>query len=254
MGKIGIKPVWPKSKDEIWVEVFENLEERKAKKIFLRRIPLWGYAAGLLLPLFLICQFYTVTEKSMRGELMTVQLPDRSTVTLNADSKLSYKPFSWLISRNVRLEGEGFFDVRHGSRFSVQSGSNRVRVLGTTFDVHNRPGLFRVTCMTGKVEVQTESESVELLPNMQVTLREQKLSLDNDVATSFTTGWMQGRFEFFSAPLREVIDEVERQYNIQVTPVTYPNYLFTGHFSKADNPEDVLEIISKPFGITLSIE
>ena len=285
--KIRIKPVWPKSKEEIWSEKFELLvsqgESRKANQILFRktdaahlgapgkkkRFPLWGYAASILIPVLLFCNIYTVTESTKRGEQAVVQLPDRSTVTLNAESKLSYKPFIWFISRKaansstsrsrmfarkVSLEGEAYFEVTQGNRFSVQTGNNRVNVLGTTFNVLARPGLYRITCLTGQVEVQAGHETAILSQKMQATLRERKLNINSDVTTTVATGWIQGMFVFEGAQLEEVIAEIERRYNINVTPNYDANLLYTGIFSKTDNPEEVLEAVGKAFDIIFSIK
>jgi ferric-dicitrate binding protein FerR (iron transport regulator) len=252
---IRVKPVWPRSKEVVWAEVFEHIDEQKGKKVFLRRLPVWSYAASLLIPVLLICQFYTVTKDAVRGEHAVVQLPDRTTVTLNAESRLSYKPLAWYFARKVNLEGEACFEVKNGSRFSVYSGNNRVSVLGTTFNVYARFEAYRVTCLTGQVEVCAGQETVVLNPNMQATYRERKISVNSDVALSNVTGWVQGKFVFDKTPLQEVIAEVERQYNINIVPAGYdPKHLYTGYFSKNDNsPEEIIEIIGKAFGIIFSI-
>ena len=88
---------------------------------------------------------YTVTEIAKRGSHLAVTLPDGSKVNLNADSRLTYKPYQWIISRNVELEGEAFFEVKQGKRFSVKSNQNKVNVLGTSFNIFSRPGNYRVT-------------------------------------------------------------------------------------------------------------
>ena len=253
MEHIVIKPVWPKSKDEIWKEVFEPLDERAPKKRFLSRIPVWGYAASLLIPVLLLCQFYTVSEATGRGEQAVVRLPDRSTVTMNADSKLSYKPFGWYLSRKVQLTGEACFEVTKGRDFSVLSGRTRVKVLGTTFNVYARAETYRITCLTGRVEVLAGNEAVVLHPNMQAVINE-KIHVNSDVAPATATGWMLGMFMFAGTPLQEVIAEVERQYNIVVAPDYNPNHLYSGGFSKTEKPEEVLEIIGKPFDITFRFE
>jgi ferric-dicitrate binding protein FerR (iron transport regulator) len=67
------------------------------------------------------------------------------------------------------------------------------------------------------------------------------------------TGWMQGKFAFTETPLAEVVAEIERRYDIRVIPDYNPDYLYTGNFSKTERPEEVLEIIGKPFGITFNI-
>jgi len=254
MGNIRVKPAWSKSKEETWNELFAPLDESIEKQAIIRRMPVWAYAAAIVFAICLIGSLYTVTAKTAKGEHAVVYLPDRSTVTLNADSKLSYKPCVWFISRKVQLEGEAFFEVKTGSRFSVQSGYNRVNVLGTTFNIYTRPGMYRVTCLTGQVEVQAEGESVVLNPDMQVTFRGQQLSHDSPIVPAAVIGWMQGKFDFDNMPLAEVIAEVERQYNIAITPDYNPNLLYSGNFSKTATPEETLEIIGKAFGIAFSMK
>ncbi|MDR0796400.1 MAG: FecR domain-containing protein [Tannerella sp.] len=268
MDNITIDPEWSKSKEEIWDELFEPLDERSRStspdgllpRNFSqkKRIPLWRYAASLLIPVLLVCHFYTVTEETPRGEHAEIRLPDNSMVAMNAESKVSYKPFEWFLfrkaGRRVRLEGEACFDVKPGSRFSVQSDRNKVHVLGTTFNVYARAGVYCVTCIEGKVEVQTEGETVVLHANMQATLQKPKLHINSNIDSQAVTGWIQGKFTFVGTPLREVVNEIERQYNIKVTPDNFVNQVFTGYFSRKDKPEVVLEIIGEPFGITFHIE
>jgi len=254
LDKLKIKPFWPKSKEETLVELLEQLDTVSVKKGVSRRITIWSYAAAIIIPVFLTGYFYTVTEKTARGEHSTVTLPCNSKVTLNAASKITYKPLIWFISRKVILEGEGCFEVKSGSRFVVKSGFNRVNVMGTAFNIYARQGIFSVTCLSGAVKVHSINESVVLNANMQATIHEPALIINRNITSSIVTGWMEGKFAFDKIPLKEVIAEVERQYNIKVIPVSYPNHLYTGNFSKTDNPAELLEVIGKPFGIKFSIE
>jgi ferric-dicitrate binding protein FerR (iron transport regulator) len=259
MEKSRIKPKWSKSREEIWKEIFEPLmkqeeEEQEIRKTAAKRMPpLWISAAILAALLFLTVRFYTVTEEAARGEHAEVRLPDRSMVTLNAESKLSYKPLEWFISRRVTLEGEACFEVKPGSRFSVRSGSRRVNVLGTAFNVYARPGKYCVTCLAGQVEVCAGKEAVALTPGMRATWRGRAAEVSREAVFTRTAGWMQGKFEFVETPLPEVVAEVERQYDIHVLSGFRPDHLYTGNFAKTERPEDVLEIIGKPFGITFNI-
>jgi ferric-dicitrate binding protein FerR (iron transport regulator) len=252
---IKVKPEWSKSKADIWNELFEHPDEKTIKRPFLRQIPAGSYAAILFVSLCLTLPFYTVTEKAVRGEYSVALLPDHSIVTLNAESKISYKPYMWFISRKVKLEGEACFEVKSGSRFHVQSGRNKVNVLGTTFNVYARPKMYCVTCLSGRVEVSADRETIVLNSGMQAICREQEWCINKDRTTFCrTTEWMQGKFVFVKTPLSEVVAEIERQYDIDITPASGLNYLYTGNFSKTEKPEDILRIIGKPFGITFKIE
>jgi len=262
-----IRPDWPKSKEETWNELFEPLVDQPTLQHSVNSprqyemvhsnicfpFPAYYAAAVILFAVLLTGFLYTKTTTTIRGEHTVVQLPDRSTVTLNAESKLSYKPYTWFISRKVNLQGEACFDVRQGNRFSVQSGRNQTNVLGTTFNVYTRHDMYRVTCLTGKVEVYAGGETAVLTPMMQAVFDKREFTVSNNISPAAATGWIAGKFVFDNTPLSEVIAEVERQYNIDVAPDYDPNHLFSGNFSHTDTPEETLEIIGKAFGIKFSV-
>jgi ferric-dicitrate binding protein FerR (iron transport regulator) len=224
----------------------------------MKHLSFWKYAAAavavIIVTVSTFAYLYETTEQAVRGTHIAVVLPDGSKVNLNAESKLSYKPYWWFISRNVELKGEALFDVEKGSRFSVKSAGNEVRVLGTSFNVFARAEKYSVTCLTGKVEVKINNESLVLTPDMQVNLHEGKLNVLNDIDALQSVGWTQNKFSFIDVPLADVVKEVERQYDIHVSTTSELDYLYTGNFSKEKQPEEVLEIVGKPFGITFKIE
>lgn len=96
-----------------------------------------------------------VTAENSKGRFT---LPDGSVVWLNADSRLAYSNrFVDSEKREVRLEGEAFFDVRRDTLrpFEVTMGGLEVRVLGTRFNASHIPdlGIEEVTLLSGSVEV-----------------------------------------------------------------------------------------------------
>ncbi len=253
--KIKIAPQWSKSKEDIWGETFSGLEDC-AEEGKIKRVPTWKYAAAAAVVFAVMAlsasYFYSVTEISARGAQLAVVLPDGSKVSLNADSKLTYKPVWWFLSRNAELSGEAYFEVQHGRRFSVLSGGNRVSVLGTTFDVFSRAEGYAVTCLTGRVQVVANKQTSLLTPDMKLTSRNGKISVQKKFDATQSIGWTRSRFVFVGAPLPDVIREVERQYNIRITTKDDLNHTFTGNFSKTENPGQVLDIIGSTFGIKLS--
>lgn len=254
-----ITPKWSKSKDEIWATVFEELEDTtKVVKIAPPKRPVWFYAvasiAAIAIILPSIAFFYTKSEIAEMGMHRAVVLPDGSKVDLNADSEISYKPLWWFISRDVELRGEAYFKVEKGSKFNVQVDGYTVSVLGTSFNVFSRNGNFNVTCLTGKVNVSDQSESVILTPNMQASRNGGKLIATNIDDAQKSIEWKQGKFVFVAAPLKQVIQEIERQYNIEVLPSSIPNYSYSGYFTKTTDPNDVLKIVGTPFGIEFKIK
>jgi ferric-dicitrate binding protein FerR (iron transport regulator) len=89
---------------------------------------------------------------------------------------------------------------------------------------------------------------------MQATILEPVFRVSSNIESAIVTGWTKGQFVFDNTPLKDVIAEVERQYNINVIPASYPNHLYSGNFSKTDDPAKLLEAIGKPFGIMFSID
>ena len=253
---IKIIPEWRKSKVEIWNEIFSDVDSVETiSKV--RRHYFWKYAAAAVIALIItgisFAYLYTRTETVASGNHLSVHLPDGSNVKLNAESEIKYKPFRWFVLREVTLKGEACFEVTQGKRFTVKSGQNQVRVLGTSFNVFARAEKYSVTCLTGKVEVMTNLENIILTPNMQATWRNGVMQVVEIADVAQSIGWTQNKFIFIGVPLTEVVKEIERQYGIRVTTSSNLDHLYTGNFSKSNAPEEILQIIGKPFGITFNI-
>jgi len=217
------------------------------------RILQWGAAAVLLLLVGLlgVVSSFNKTVETLPGEHKTVRLADGSTVEINADSKLTYYPLKWKLERKVKLEGEAYFSVSKGKKFDVLSNNGTTRVLGTAFNIYARDEQYRVTCLTGKVKVSTDSdESVILLPNNHAELEDGKLVVKKMFEVEKAIGWKNSQFFFAGQPLKEVIDEIERQYavTIQLDP-KLNNRNFGSNFSKKHSVEEVLDYVCKPMNL-----
>lgn len=251
---IKITPKWRNSKDEIWNETFANLDDTHKVK----RLSFWKYVAAASIALIIVgisfAYIYTSTKTAVSGSHLAALFPDGSSVKLNAESEIKYKPLWWFVSREVTLKGEACFEVKSGSRFAVKSGKNQVKVLGTSFNVFARDEKYSVTCITGKVEVNANHENIILTPNMQVTLRNGKLQVIENIDVAQSISWTQNKFIFNSVPLTDVVKEIERQYGICIITSSNLDYYYSGNFSTSNAPEEILQIIGNPFGITFSIK
>ncbi|MDR1937102.1 MAG: FecR domain-containing protein [Tannerellaceae bacterium] len=252
-----ITPRWNKSKEDVWDERFVSLEDgKRAKKTFLFRVTAWRCVAASV-ALLVACTFfayaYTLTRQNGRNEAASFSLPDGSRVSLNTDSELRYKPYWWFIDRYAEMKGEACFEVKTGKEFTVASANNAVRVLGTAFNVLAREEVYQVTCLTGKIEVFAGKEKALLAANMRLTKTAGQLRIDEDVDAKQSVSWRENGFSFNGVPLSHVIAEIERYYHIRITSESGLEYFYTGNFSKDKEPEEILEIIGKPFGIHFSI-
>ena len=183
---------------------------------------------------------------------LELSLPDTSEVVLNENSKITYQKKDWDEARDLTLEGEAFFKVAKGSRFTVQTDLGDVSVLGTQFNVNVRNGLFEVTCYEGRVQVDYKDESLELTPS-------QSFSLSNGTTTTNTTAlvvpsWIGKKSIFKSATLDAVLSDLEQSYSITVrTTNVDKQVLFTGSFSH-ENLETALQAITIPLNLTFEID
>lgn len=150
------------------------------------------------------------------GQRTTVTLPDRSTVTLDTDSVLRVLESQG--ERLVSLErGRAFFRVAKDPKrpFIVLADGNRVRAIGTAFDVQVGPEKFEVTLVEGRVKVEAPSPkradamTAELRPGQRLAIVENAPRLVQvDLRTE--TSWHNGRLSFVRDPISEAVEEMNR--------------------------------------------
>jgi ferric-dicitrate binding protein FerR (iron transport regulator) len=204
----------------------------------------------ILVGLGTFAMMYSKTVYSPAGSHLTAQLPDNSTVELNAESTLSFHPYRWYFQRNVELKGEGFFSVQKGKKFTVKSELGETSVLGTTFNIFSRNDTYRVFCKTGKVNVKANSgESVILNPNQIAIVESGKISKEENVISSeHILSWRDNMFLFNSAPIAEVLREIERQYGISIAAEKTLSGTISVSFQKNPDVEKILSMVCKPLG------
>ena len=109
------------------------------------------------------------------GQRAELILPDSTKVWLNANSKLVYPSSFKEGIRQVELDGEAYFDVRHNgdNPFVVRTKSMNVTVLGTEFNVSAYSGIeeFNIALLRGSVELN----SPDLSRKYRMTAGEQVL-------------------------------------------------------------------------------
>lgn len=166
------------------------------------------------------------------GERCVLTLSDGSRVTLNADSKLKYPDRFTGADREVYLQGEGYFVVRHDKNrpFVVHTGNLSTTVLGTKFDVSAYPEseTVAVSLLEGKVRV-TRTENGTVVKTIVLKRKEQLLyDRENDtnslgpVDSLEAVGWIDDIYKFVDEPLGDVISQLERVYGVRLTIMDQP--------------------------------
>jgi ferric-dicitrate binding protein FerR (iron transport regulator) len=245
-----------KSNDQAWVELQHRLNsapQSDAKVIRFSWKPTLSVAAAaaLIIGLILLWPNQPLQQvATANGKRQTVVLPDNSTVELNASTTIEFAD-DWSGDREVKLSGQAFFEVVKGGKFEVATPQGVVEVLGTSFDVCDRENVFEVTCRTGKVRVAANGGEVEIVPGLRATLTNGKLVVsDFDLALA---DWRSGEFHYQEAPLNQVLDEIERQFDVQVQWPDLGSRFYTGRFNTKDLNE-ALQLICLPMGLQFEVK
>jgi transmembrane sensor len=161
-----------------------------------------------------------------KGQQATVRLTDGTKVKLNADSRITIPAEFKSGRREVRLEGEAYFDVARDTTrpFVVRARETTVQVLGTAFDVQAYAGEqeTHVAVAEGSVAMRTGDAqegdtTVVLRPRFLATVSEQGLeAVREDVDLSRKLAWTEGRLVFDDTPFDKVARKLERRYDVQV--------------------------------------
>lgn len=229
------------------------------------RLPLYrrlGLAAGfvLLIGLGLYWMFNNFSDPSdtsvftAQGETKEVILPDNSVATLNVASTINYNEEEWDVDRQLHLDGEAYFDVEKGSKFTVNTEHGKIEVLGTEFNVRSRQQLTEVICYEGKVRVtDLKNESVILEPGMAAKIVEGELEADWAPAVSTDADWKNGSSTFHAAPYENVVEELENQYQISIEVKSdIKDRVYYGAFPH-DNLEQALQMVAHPMQLNYTI-
>ena len=100
--------------------------------------------------------------KTQFSQTKTFNLPDNSEVILNSNSTITFNKNKWKSNRHLTLDGEAFFKVQKGEKFTVNTEIGEVTVLGTKFNVKERTNYFEVKTYEGLVSVAYKDTLVKL--------------------------------------------------------------------------------------------
>lgn len=168
------------------------------------------------------CNMLTSME-TLPGQSSKVNLPDGTVVWLNSESKLTYSTqFGTGTDRDVRLQGEAYFDVTRNEAqpFRVFTEEVVVKVLGTSFNVEAYEGEDVVTTLVeGKVELNNQAgvKLADLQASQQAifSASNSKMKLQK-VDTEFYASWKDGYITFNNIRLEEIAHKLERFYNVDI--------------------------------------
>lgn len=165
------------------------------------------------------------TVATQAGQRAEVTLSDGTTVILGMKSQLRFPADFGIGSREIELRGQAYFVVAHDAAhvFVVRTAGSRIVDIGTAFVVRAYPESEeeRVVVTEGAVTLAADSGSAR--PIMLVKGQMGELPRGATVPTvravdpTVYTAWLNDRLAFDNAPMSEVVAELARWYDVNVT-------------------------------------
>lgn len=191
------------------------------------------------------------------GETKQVTLPDQTEVWLNAGSSLKYpSEFNQKI-RSVSLTGEAFFSVtkNQSKPFVVETKNLAVKVLGTKFNLKAYPNEYQTvaTLQEGKIEVQTvKNQKQQMEPNEQLVYNSETSALKVvKINPEDIPDWKNGNLLFSEATLGEILQALERRFNISFDTdksIDLSTEHYTIKFEREETPEQIVQVLADVAG------
>lgn len=210
-----------------------------------------------MIAVFFTAYYYFSNTKTIYttnlAEKIDFELPDQSTVYLNASSEISFSEKKWKKNRELKLKGEAYFSVKRGSKFTVKTENGSVSVLGTKFNVVVRDHFFEVQCFEGLVSASYQGQSVKIPAGSSLKVLNSKSEFFEN-QKEMNPSWLINKSTFERMPFSYVINELERQYNIKVVYNSeIASTLFTGNFTHT-NLELALKAVCIPLNLNYTVK
>ena len=202
-------------------------------------------------------QWDTLANPGNDIKLMT--MTDGSEVWLAPHSSLIYNQQYNDTSRELWLEGEGYFNVKHDPArpFSVHTRQLKTTALGTAFNIatnNKADGTIEVSLLEGKVSVATSTFSCILRPGQRVAFNNDTSAL---VPAAFNrqevSDWRQGKMVFDQTPLEDAFARIQARKGckIIVDPAFKGKRKVSGTFPASTPVDNILEAMQYVHGFRI---
>ena len=257
----------------------EGFGKRKSKTIKSFLLKLTAAAAILIVASLAGIYYFDSSNNSSRnsslrsfvaayGERKNIQLPDGTDVTLNGGSKIEIHESFGSITRDVFLQGEAFFDVKHNAKlpFIVHTAAMDVKALGTAFNVkaYLNEKITETSLISGLVEItlkESNNQVMLLHPNQKIKWEhpaENAVANNSSISKNPTAltvpdsllqklviseagdikeiGWKENKLIFEDELFVDIAVLLERWYGVKIVfkDDSIRNYRFTGIFEREE--------------------
>lgn len=187
--------------------------------------------------------------RAQAGERKTITLADGTRIWLNNSSVLRYPVKFDQNTREVKLEGEAFFEVAHNAKkpFLIHTTQLKVQVLGTSFNVRSYAAdkETAVHVATGKVAVYNQFNKIMLVNGEQVVYDRLKHNFTRSVLDpEISRAWQNNTLAFRYETLENICLRLERWYDVKVVirneKLLHKRYTLEQHNETLENVMKVL--------------
>jgi transmembrane sensor len=156
------------------------------------------------------------------GGQYQLTLADGSRVWLNAASSIRFPTTFTGKEREVEITGEAYFEVMQQADqpFHVKVNEMQVNVLGTSFNImaYHDEQVIKTTLVEGAVQLKHGNNASILKPGLQASLSASGDRFEISPADmEQTLAWKEGRFRFRNTNIRNIMRQLSRWYNIEVS-------------------------------------
>ncbi len=190
------------------------------------------------------------------GEKKKIELIDGTIIWLNENSSLQYPDKFLGNERNVKLDGEAFFDVmrKTSQPFSIESPSMKTTVLGTSFNLkdYDTEEIASVAVVSGKVKFEelkneashiilSKSEKGSFLKSSNMLVKQKQNNINSN-------SWQTGELNFKNTPFTQAVQEIENHFDIEINSDESLNDCKFNSVLKNPKIENILNNISEVYG------
>lgn len=221
--------------NRIWAKIQRELWESKPVKTY-EYYKIYSIAASILLLIGIGCFAWILSRNQASNtmfvatsgiqNMQSILLPDGSQVQLGPGSKLVYPSEFDGKTREVKLDGQAFFDVAKDKSkpFVVKTKDMDVTALGTAFEVfsYDLENSIETVLLNGKVKVDlshgNHKREVFLNPNDKLTLSrsDARISIEKVNATKYSDWRNLGILSFENEKLSMIIPRLEKWYGQKI--------------------------------------
>ncbi len=268
--------------DKLFQKINSSIQNNEPTSVYpiQRKYPIsrkWIAVACLITALFVPVLYYKIfhSEQVIQaigwkqlvarpGQRMRIKLSDGTLVWLKGGSVIHYPENFVGIVRNIRLNGEAFFEVAKDKAhpFVIETKDLEVKVLGTAFNIQSFETTPNVTVALseGKLAVNLRDKKLQqpiiLSPEEGVSYNRKSGEIKKVNILSYQTKdfFKSGDFNFDNTPLDEVFYILSQSYglDIQCRGKDYKSRKISGNFSRSQKPDEILESIAVILGGSVS--